>query len=60
MADKTVAGAPYVTVPLKKFNEMNERLRWLACLEAAGVIDWEGYEEAVLAFNEDREDDEET
>ena len=40
---------------------IDERLRWLACLECAGVDNWEGYDEARRMFllecrEEDTED----
>ncbi len=32
-------------------NELDERERWLICLEAAGVDNWEGYDFAADMYN---------
>lgn len=42
-----------VVVPLRKYRTLCEDVRFLACLEAAGVDSWEGYERAQELFNED-------
>lgn len=40
-----------VTVPLEKYARLLERDDWLECLEAAGVDNWEGIEEAIRIRN---------
>lgn len=34
----------------KEYEEMQERLRWLDCLEAAGVDNWSGMKYAMELF----------
>ena len=34
---------PTITITIKLYNEMNERLTWLECLEGAGVDNWDGF-----------------
>lgn len=34
-----------ITISLKEYDNLCERYDWLRCLEAAGVSDWNGYEE---------------
>ena len=41
-----------VTINKDEYNEMLEQLRWLQCLENAGVDNWEGCEMAQEMYNE--------
>ena len=41
-----------VTVDKDIYDEMQERLAWLNCLEAAGVDNWQGIDEAIAMHNE--------
>jgi len=45
MEDKTI------TISLKEYEELQEAANFLGCLEATGVDNWEGYDEAVELFN---------
>ena len=38
---------------LNAYEDLKCRLRWLRALEAAGVDNWEGYENAVESYGED-------
>ena len=44
-----------VTITLKEYESLNDSLRWLDCLELAGVDNWDGYEEALDRYNETEE-----
>lgn len=53
-----VAGGPdvtveMVTIPREEYESLLTRVRWLECLEAAGVDNWEGIDEA-LRINRER------
>ena len=37
-------GKTSVTIPIKAYENLVERSKWLAALEAAGVDNWEGYD----------------
>ena len=41
-----------VTIPQDEYNKMLERLMWLDALEAAGVDNWEGFDEAREIYQE--------
>ena len=47
--DKVINAKPpvFVKVPEAEYQEMQRRLNWLDCLEAAGVDNWVGIEEAI-------------
>lgn len=45
-----------IKVPEAEYNEMVKSLSWLACLEAAGVDNWVGIEEAIRIKRELDED----
>lgn len=42
--------ADFVTVDAAEWEEIQEKLTWLECLERAGVDNWEGYDEAREMF----------
>lgn len=42
----------HVTIPMERLAELAEQARFLACLEEAGVDNWEGYSEAARKFIE--------
>lgn len=42
-----------VTLTIKEYDEMIEQLRFLDCLEACGVDNWQGYEDAHDMMDED-------
>lgn len=42
----------FVTVDSEEWEEIQEKLTWLECLERAGVDNWEGYDEAREMFAE--------
>lgn len=41
-----------VTVSLEEFNRLQERDNFLSCLEACGVDNWEGFDDAVDMYRE--------
>lgn len=41
-----------VTITKKEYYELQERVRWLDALEAAGVDNWEGISEAHQIYGE--------
>ena len=41
-----------VTIPIDVYNEREKAIRWLNCLEAAGVDNWSGYEYAQELYEE--------
>lgn len=41
-----------VTISVDEYDKLIEDSYWLAALEAAGVDNWEGYDEARQIFNE--------
>lgn len=42
-----------VTIPKSEYKRLIEREDWLQCLEAAGVDNWQGMEEAIKILNEE-------
>lgn len=47
MSDKvTIKGEVFYLVPEAEMNRINDEVDWLMCLDAAGVENWEGYDEA--------------
>ena len=36
-----------ITITKEEYDKLNERDYWLTCLEAAGVDNWNGYDEAI-------------
>jgi hypothetical protein len=40
-----------VNIPRNEYNDLLEDSLWLRSLEDAGVNSWEGYDEALLAFD---------
>ena len=47
-----------VTITQSLFDQLMKDSEWLGCLEAAGVDNWQGIDEAYRMFNEDTEEDE--
>jgi hypothetical protein len=47
----------FIKIPISEYNQMTKRLDWLECLEAAGVDNWQGIEEAIEMFKGDYEND---
>jgi hypothetical protein len=41
-----------VTITLKEYESLLEDSRWLSCLEAAGVDNWNGYDHASDILSE--------
>ena len=37
-----------ITITKEEYNNLVEAAEWLECLEAAGVDNWDGIEEAIL------------
>lgn len=46
----------YVQVWQEDYEKMIDQLLWLDALEAAGVDNWEGYDEAQLIYKEWQEE----
>jgi hypothetical protein len=47
-----------ITISEEEYTEMLDRLMWLDALEAAGVDNWQGFDEAREIFQEwEKEDD---
>ena len=44
MTEKTV------TIPKQEYDRLEKDSQWLACLEMAGVDNWDGIEEAMRMF----------
>lgn len=42
-----------VTIPKSEYDQLQKDSKWLAALEAAGVDNWQGYDEAVEILNSD-------
>lgn len=45
-----------VTIPKSEYDELKEDSKWLGCLEAAGVDNWEGFDVAREMFGEDEDE----
>lgn len=45
-----------VTISMEEYDELLRESRWLSCLEAAGVDNWEGYGIAIDMRDDDSED----
>ena len=43
-----------ITISKAEYNEMQERIFWLECLEAAGVDNWQGIEKAYIIQEESK------
>lgn len=41
-----------IEIPLDEYNEMLEQLSWLEALQAAGVDNWDGIDEAVSIYED--------
>ena len=50
-----VEGQPSVLVDLAYFRLIQKDSDFLECLDACGVLDWEGYKEANEMYEEERE-----
>ncbi len=44
-----------ITITLKEYEELREATRTLNALEAAGVDNWDGYDEALSLMEENEE-----
>ena len=44
-----------VTIKQSRYDDMKERLAWLECLEAAGVDNWQGIDEAFNMMDGDED-----
>lgn len=42
-----------ITVPKKKWEELQKQLSWLHALKSAGVDNWQGIDYAIEIFNEE-------
>lgn len=40
-----------IVISLEEYAEMKEELRWLQCLEEAGVDNWDGYDYALELYD---------
>jgi hypothetical protein len=47
-----------ITIPKEAYDRLLADQEFLSCLEAAGVDNWSGYDEAVEMYNEDDGEDE--
>lgn len=45
--DKKTDPNSFVSIPLSEYEELKEAARWLSCLEAAGVDNWDGWSFAL-------------
>jgi hypothetical protein len=43
-------GAEVITIPLKRYNYLVERDEFLQCLDAAGVDNWSGWDDACEMY----------
>lgn len=50
-------GMPPVVIPFDQYSALCECRDFLACLEAAGVENWEGYSLARIDYEGDSQDD---
>lgn len=41
-----------VTITKKEYDDLLKDSEWLSCLEAAGVDNWQGYEDAIQMLKE--------
>lgn len=48
-----------ITITKKEYDTLVKRDEWLECLEAAGVDNWQGYDEAREILRESKEEDDE-
>ena len=44
-----------VTISKEEYEKMQDKLHWLSCIEAAGVDNWDGYDEAREMFKSEQE-----
>tara|TARA_R110000851_G_scaffold224947_2_gene377762 strand:+ start:2169 stop:2330 length:162 start_codon:yes stop_codon:yes gene_type:complete len=44
-----------ITIPLRKYNHLVERDDFLDCLEAAGVDNWSGWDDACEMYESEEE-----
>ena len=42
-----------ITIPLNEYEDLIEAKRWLDCLEAAGVDNWAGIDDATKLLEEE-------
>lgn len=52
MSSQNEETVPCAVIPLEIYEELMESAAFLEALQACGVDDWEGYDEAVEFFNE--------
>lgn len=45
-----------VTIPKEQYDKLVEDQHWLSCLAAAGVDNWEGYDQAIEILNSDNDE----
>jgi len=45
-----------IEIPKEKYDEMLKRIAWLECLEAAGVDNWQGIDEAHKMLEESEDE----
>lgn len=46
----------WITITKQHYDRLVASSDWLECLEAAGVDNWQGYDEAVRIYNEEISD----
>jgi hypothetical protein len=46
------SGAAMITISEEEYNKMLNRIMWLDALEAAGVDNWQGFDEAREIYKE--------
>ena len=51
----TDLGDGTIKILATRYQDLLEKERWLHALQAAGVDNWQGYEEAAEIFNEDED-----
>ena len=54
--DKVAEAMDTIEITRKEYDRLVKDSEWLSCLEAAGVDNWEGYDEALSILHESEED----
>lgn len=49
---------PVVIVDVDRYNELVDNERWTMALEAVGVDNWEGYDEALRLYHQYKQQEE--
>ena len=54
--DKFAEAMDTIEITRKEYDQLVKDSEWLSCLEAAGVDNWEGWDEALSILHESEED----